>query len=467
MKSETNVAFLKMQSPPSIPSHNNVFGYEEATHGMLIKQSNPDIVFTGEKGDTIGPGHYQIGSSFEAKNKIKGMNWKKCQSKRELNMELTNSTVGPGQYNIDKINIFSGYKFRNSSIFSSKVPRMMNSKGSLKSLHNKRASLSAPKTKTAIEQAEETSDEEGAPGPGYYNSQSQSDFNQEPYTGKMQYFGSTVERFPAKKMQNLGPGNYNVETDFSVAKKRAEINNKNRAIGFDERFKEMKMSEVPGPGAYKEPTLVEEISKKTRGKKGAFGATSNRFQHRNSMENLNGAPGPGAYKPEKSVALLDNKKNASIKRASSMFLSTTIREPNKVKVLKNPSPPPGSYNLETISIAENIRRRIDSGLGNPMLARLKTKIKLVAPFNSLTDRFKTKTIKEDEKMLGPSTYNFKSFVETSKKKSNIYPFASSEGRFTKEFEGNPEKRFMPGPGNYDREKEDPWNKRTFNITYAD
>lgn len=68
IKNDSTVALLKMQSPPSIPSHNNVFGYEEASHGMLIKQTNPDIIFAGEKGDTIGPGHYNIPSSFKKNN---------------------------------------------------------------------------------------------------------------------------------------------------------------------------------------------------------------------------------------------------------------------------------------------------------------------------------------------------------------------------------------------------------------
>lgn len=47
-----------------------------------------------------------------------------------------------------------------------------------------------------------------------------------------------------------------------------------------ERFKEMYKSEVPGPGQYKEQSLVEEISRKPWGKKGVFGSTSGRFQHK-------------------------------------------------------------------------------------------------------------------------------------------------------------------------------------------
>ena len=36
-----------MASPPSIPSHDSVFGYEEADNGRVIKQKNPINNFSG------------------------------------------------------------------------------------------------------------------------------------------------------------------------------------------------------------------------------------------------------------------------------------------------------------------------------------------------------------------------------------------------------------------------------------
>lgn len=137
----------------------------------------------------------------------------------------------------------------------------------------------------------------------------------------------------------------------------------------------------PGPGQYKETHMTDEISKKPWGKKGVFGSTSGRFAAKKTVDLSEPQPGPGAYKPEASLASLDNK-NLSIKRASSMFLSTTVREPNKMRKYKDPSPPPGSYNLEFNTISETVRRKVESGLGNPLLASLKSKMKMVAPFNS-------------------------------------------------------------------------------------
>ena len=48
-----------LPNPPSIPSHNNVFGYEENAVGELIRQKNTEKVHTGIKEDKVGPGEYQ------------------------------------------------------------------------------------------------------------------------------------------------------------------------------------------------------------------------------------------------------------------------------------------------------------------------------------------------------------------------------------------------------------------------
>jgi hypothetical protein len=50
----------RIVNPPSIPSHQTVFGYEENQKGQLIKQSANQIGFTGEKLDKVGPGDYDV-----------------------------------------------------------------------------------------------------------------------------------------------------------------------------------------------------------------------------------------------------------------------------------------------------------------------------------------------------------------------------------------------------------------------
>jgi hypothetical protein len=50
------VVWNKMINPPSIPSHDNVFGYEENETGDLIKQKNSEKVYAGVGKDMVGPG---------------------------------------------------------------------------------------------------------------------------------------------------------------------------------------------------------------------------------------------------------------------------------------------------------------------------------------------------------------------------------------------------------------------------
>lgn len=108
-------------------------------------------------------------------------------------------------------------------------------------------------------------------------------------------------------------------------------------ISTRERFKDIYKTDVPGPGQYVEQTLVDEISKKPWGKKGVFGSTTGRFVSKKKNEMKESQPGPGSYRPEESLQMMKDK-NGNIKRASSMFLSTTVREPNKVKKYNEPVP---------------------------------------------------------------------------------------------------------------------------------
>ena len=65
------------------------------------------------------------------------------------------------------------------------------------------------------------------------------------------------------------------------------------------------------------------MQKKPWGKQGVFGSTEKRFVQGKVMI----TPGPGQYKPDRSVNILDKKKESNIKRSSSMFLSGSLRNP--------------------------------------------------------------------------------------------------------------------------------------------
>jgi len=78
-------------NPPSIPSHNYVFGYEENAHGVLISQKNTEQVHTGVKTDTVGPGEYELTLKKQTKGPTR---WVKPSNKQEN----AAAQPGPGHY---------------------------------------------------------------------------------------------------------------------------------------------------------------------------------------------------------------------------------------------------------------------------------------------------------------------------------------------------------------------------------
>src|SRR3978361_1863335 len=98
-----------MTNPPSIPSHENVFGYEENDRGDLVKQKNTEKCFTGVKADTVGPGNYDVVKGLGADKK--GPTWHAPSNKKKTTVGTapgtmsTETTVaipdipGPGYYN--------------------------------------------------------------------------------------------------------------------------------------------------------------------------------------------------------------------------------------------------------------------------------------------------------------------------------------------------------------------------------
>lgn len=117
-----------MPNPPSIPSHENVFGYEENDHGDLIKQKNAEKVHTGVGKDTVGPGTYDVVKNLTEGKKGPSWHLPKHQKKAGAStlVDNTKTTVlapGPGHYNAEKVDIFPIYKYKPSSVFVSKVGR--------------------------------------------------------------------------------------------------------------------------------------------------------------------------------------------------------------------------------------------------------------------------------------------------------------------------------------------------------
>ena len=109
---------------------------------------------------------------------------------------------------------------------------------------------------------------------------------------------------------------------------KQKIPRSNNKIGFsstDFRFTSSKNTskEAPGPGAYENKELTNEITDKVWGKNGIFGTTQTRFQH---IKLKKIPPGPGSYDSKDCVKILDHKQQESnVKKQNAIFLSGSMR----------------------------------------------------------------------------------------------------------------------------------------------
>ena len=112
-----------LANPPSIPSHNNIFGYEENQRGELIRQKDTETKHTGYLDDHVGPGEYDVSMKKSTKGQTK---WVKSELAEKVIgiMEKRRVNVpGPGHYKPPLSSVNPVYKNNKSSVFASGVPR--------------------------------------------------------------------------------------------------------------------------------------------------------------------------------------------------------------------------------------------------------------------------------------------------------------------------------------------------------
>ncbi len=85
-----------------------------------------------------------------------------------------------------------------------------------------------------------------------------------------------------------------------------------------------------------------------------------------------------------------------------MFISQTKRNPYEDAKTKGLSVL--QYDDKSHTIADQVQRKVEAGVGNPLLANLKAKRGLGAGFSSNAERFPNKKVDEAETFLGPGYY---------------------------------------------------------------
>lgn len=259
-KHSNNIAKMRddLLVVPSIPNKDRAFGYAVTKDGRFKINKPKGKPIPLDNGDSVGPGQYNIPSTFEQKA-IKGVEWKRSvsmnASKVPRGKEI--AKLGPGYYN--PVSDFKPlYKYKQSSAFASDTPRKFFVK-------EKNRSLASRRTKMPEEESEDESEyvDEATPGPGYYyDPHSTSSFKVQHKEHKFQIFGSASERFPEEKdtrSEIVGPGQYFKDgKDRNLVKKTF---NKNRNIPFiatTKRFDKgiIEENSIPGPGHYETDDTV-------------------------------------------------------------------------------------------------------------------------------------------------------------------------------------------------------------------
>ena len=85
-----------------------------------------------------------------------------------------------------------------------------------------------------------------------------------------------------------------------------------------------------------------------------------------------------------------------------MFISQTRRNPLEDKA-KN-AQTIVQYDVNSGTINDNVRRKVEANIGNPLLANLKAKRGYKYEFGSSAPRFQEKKVEEAETFLGPGYY---------------------------------------------------------------
>ena len=485
----------EFQRIPTIPSKIQEFGFDILDNGSLVQKQNPDMykTFSGEKGDTVGPGSYEIEKPSNWRKT--GTEWSKLKVERDFNKKIKtgkdsstcltstnysetgnntkNSFYSPTNANsIKKLNFTSNETENNTpsnlinitSPDTAKVKNRLKEKNIFKCriLNCMRFNGKKLKKKETFESVIRGN----FPGPGYYYDPFRtSSFFFKPTPEFKQFFGSKLERFTPIVIQdqnNLGPGQYFEKNMNKTSIGFAPFSTKTNR--FYASFIPDNKDDIPGPGEY---TLKSFTSKPIMTKtnsltpKARFGSNEKRFVDVINNKWKYSVPGPGYYNPEEIKSGMNNQFSKTFYGKNIFNLVTNSYNKNnafrkfifnkKNLLNKEKSPPIGTYNPGMLfSIDYNNRKKVFETKNN--------KVAFKSTFNKKKKKIKNK-IEDNNINIGPGYYYHE------KKKKDLKPspqFYISSYENDKWFQdSNPN----VGPGKYDIDNYYEWNKKSFNINF--
>ncbi len=497
----------------SIPGKNN-YGYNIGKNGELIKKENPNKykIFSGEKGNSVGPGNYDI--ELPEQWKKKGTNWSKSKLSRSYdnkkkikkineNINSINCNIGNFRDNEKKNLISDNNILGNINYFNIGIYRTY----ALNQLHSKEKGLNKLLTNNK-NKSNSYIPKSNSPGPGYYYNDNLNNLIKKlpkKKNLKNNFFGSTSDRFgnginsyKSNNNINLGPGQYFLDKHSDAFKKRhlkkfllsqsipfmsiterfnfsqstININSKDNNNISLLKLKNQKENKLIQNNSFVSTTHSNTSKTNNQNKQlsmhGTFYSKEPRFKdNENKLKESSLNPGPGSYinpfsNTGSSNTINYNGRYVDIRTGKNLILnnkrpkSSNNKYDSFIKTKNNFIPSVGRYNpginytIEYKNIKKMREGRIDIG------------------FNSSVpgDRGELYSFQKNEN-LGPGKY----FINDNDIKYKNYgnsAFGSSSERGlidndVKLYKNNSMSNL--GPGNYNYFNNYSWVKKSFNVKY--
>ena len=457
-KNNSSMISYNNKSTDSTSANSNID--QNGDKKMIIVEKDVNQM-DGTKKDSAGPGQYDIPISWE-KNII---DWKKTKDEKDekyneiksrknlspltqLEKDYLINSQKESRINTNTTNIYS---YKTKARTETNYSPITNPRSRI---FNFIMNMRYDKQKILAEKKDDVDPIfDGTPGPGYYSPETQYENNSNFYHSSKKCFDSNIPRFKTltKVNNNLGPGFYYNQTKPKKVEKPKYI------LGLtpnkEENLCALKLSlskenyKVPGPGSYEiERNFVKDDITKNQN----FGANAIRFKKNYKIkEDL---PGPGSYEIKsifhKDKKNTNDKKNNVYKNYKSDL--ELIKELEKLPKESYNPPPVGFYNPNIVSSMEyEIKSKVNPYLDEKNVGFGIQEKKGMAFFTQ-----------ENNVNIGPGKY-----YKTKKinKRQNSVPFNQSNQRFKYDAQSN---KFIPGPGAYDINSFEDWNKKSHNILFV-
>ena len=457
---------------PSIPSKDQKYGFNILEDGNIVPKKAPNFnqTFTGVKGDTVGPGSYEMDKSNElyktrpkwtisrdTKSTFSLLSTNLSDNSRFLDNSNLLSSITANKFFIDdnlKIKELSTYNVSSNSFASHSNSNYFNNLNKSENEHElieklknknfyfKRIPLSYTSNGFFNKEKKENRKKKFSrltfkintnPGPGFYIDRfKNSSFNCKSVPESYQFFGSNSKRFNYKNILK------DERDTINSADEREEIKQKKIKqlltpfSTSEEKLKPpyilIEKSSMPSPANYF-PQKIKKIKSFSNFMK--FGSSAKRFIEKKEVKWKKEVPGPGTYNPEKIKSHINTRKMIKT--------NDYINNKNEIYIDRL------NYKIKTIEF-ENYKK---SSLTNLKVATFYRTNPTLKESNSCKNINPPPGLYYVDKLYKP--------------KQIIPPFNSSSSKQLVLF---PSKTINVGPGQYKNDSYFDWNKKTFNITFT-